>query len=244
MSNPEIQYNPKKVDYTLADLIKMVKRDVMLSLNCHAIGTIQSFDSSNQTVTVSINYKKTFFQKSSDGVNFIPILKDYPLLVDVPAVVIGGGNAFLTMPIAQGDECLVLFNDRDLSSWFQSGQNGPVPTSRLHSFSDALALVGVRSAPNAIENYDEERAVLRNGDAKIAVDEELIEISNADQNLSTILQSLLTQLQNLTTQLAALTVTGVTTGAGTSGVPTNAAAINTIGTNIGNIASDLGDLLE
>lgn len=96
------------------------------------------------------------------------------------------------MPIAQGDECLVLFNDRALDTWFQSGVNAPLPSSRLHSFSDAIVLVGLRSQIRSIQNYDTQRVVLRNGAAKVAIGDK-IEISNG-QNLKNALDTVISSI--------------------------------------------------
>jgi hypothetical protein len=105
-------------------------------------------------------------------------------------------------------------------------------------------LVGVRSSPNSLFNYDSERASLNNGTTRVAVGAEKILIENELTTLNTQLQSLLTQLTNLTAALATLTVTGVTGGGGNSGVPANAAAITAIGTNLATIAGNIGSLLE
>ncbi|CAK9250669.1 unnamed protein product [Sphagnum jensenii] len=76
------------------------------------------------------------------------------------------------MPIAQGDQCLILFNDRSIDNWFTSGQVQPLASSRLHSFSDGIALVGLNYLNNGVTkltNYDSTRAVLRNSTTGVGV---------------------------------------------------------------------------
>ncbi len=244
MANPTIQQNRTTgPDPDLADLFQLWKKDILLNFNCHHVATIQSFDSAKQTVTATINYKKTYILKGTDNV-YSPVLKDYALLIDVPVIIIQGGNASLTMPITQGDECIILFNDRDIDNWFQSGQVQGTATSRLHSFSDGFALIGVNNLRKVLSGYDATRAALNNGTTRVAVGANKILIENMTTTLNTQLQALTTQLTMLTAALAALTVTGVQGGGGTSGVPANAAAITAIGTNISNIATQLGNLLE
>lgn len=243
MADPTIKNQRKQTDPELMDVLNLLKKDIMLNLNCHHLATIKSFDSDKQTVTASINYKKTVFQRQADG-TYRNVLLDYPLLLDVPIVIMSGGDFALTMPISQGDTCLILFNDRNMDNWLQSEQVGPVATSRMHSFSDGIALIGLRSSQNPVQSYDTTRARLGTAETYIGVSEEKIKIANATTTLNTQLQLLLTQLQALTTALAALTVTGVTPGVGVSNVPANAAAIATIGTNIGTIATNLGGLIE
>jgi len=80
-------------------------------------------------------------------------LENYPPLIDVPVLVLGGGNGAITFPIQQGDECIILFNDRELDNWFQNGGVQTYSTSRTHDLSDGIALVGLRSLPNVLNNY-------------------------------------------------------------------------------------------
>jgi len=178
-------------DPSLRDLLSLLKRDVMASTNCHAIGIVQSFNPTTQTASITLAYKKTVFKTSP--VNEVPqaVLTDYPPLTDVPVISLGGGAASLTFPIKKGDECLLLFNDRDLDNWFQGGPPQGVATRRTHSFSDAVALVGLRSAPNALANFDAARAVLRNGNAMVGVGTELVKIANEVTTLKTIINGLI-----------------------------------------------------
>lgn len=196
MSNPNIQQVRTPSNPSLKDALDLLKRDIFLSLNCHHIATIQSFDPVTQTASATINYKKTFFEKQANG-QYSPVQKDYPILLDCPVVVMRGGTCALTMPIAAGDTCLVLFNDRDLDNWFQSGQIGPVASPRAHSFSDGLILVGVAHSGNPVEDYDTDKAVLKNGSTRVGVGASKVEISNGTTNLNTLLQDLITQLKAL-----------------------------------------------
>jgi hypothetical protein len=224
MSNPSIRQNRKITDPTLRDLLDLHKKDIMLSMNCHAIATVQSFDSSQQTITATINYKKSYLQMGTDGI-YKTVLVDYPILLDVPIVILGGGPSQLTFPIEQGDQCLILFNDRDIDNWFQSGQVGPVASGRLHSFSDGIAIVGLRSLANSISGYDETRALLSHGETMVGVSATKVKIANQLYTLNGLLQDLLTQLEILTVVCAA--------PGNPSGPPVNAAAIAAIATQIG-----------
>ena len=193
MSNQRLNNTPD-----LADALDVHKREIFMDMNCHAIGTVQSFDPESQTVRATINYKQAFEGVDADGKTQDEYL-DYPLLLDVPVVVMSGGQANLTMPNAQGDECLILFNDRDIDNWFQGGGVTKLSSFRLHSFSDGIALIGVHSLAKSVKNYDGTRAVLRNGNASVGVGLEKIQIKNETKNLATILQTLLTALAAGTT---------------------------------------------
>jgi len=146
----------------LKDVLKLFKKNLFLEFNCHHVGSIQTFNPVDQTAIAAISYPKTFFVLDSSG-NYVAQASNYPLLVNCPVVVMGGGNGALTFPIAPGDECIVMFNDRDLDNWFHSGNIGtPVNSSRLHSFSDAMILVGLRSMPNVLVDYNATGVELRN----------------------------------------------------------------------------------
>lgn len=240
---------------TLKDLFDAFKRDVFLNLNCHAIATIQSFNASNQTVSASINYTRTYYEKNSDptkneGSFYKAVDVDYALLVDCPVIILSGGESLLTFPIKKGDQCLMFFNDRSIDQWFENGQKASLKSNRLHSLSDGIAIIGLRPLNKSIANYDESRAVLRSGGAALAVRDDTDKVlitNNYPENsvtLRTLLQTLITQVQSLVTATAAITVTGVTSGGGVSGVPANAATITAISTQLSNTSTQIGALLE
>ena len=46
--------------------------------------------------------------------------------------------------VHEGDACLVVFADRDIDAWFESGETEVPPSGRMHSLSDGFAFVGFR----------------------------------------------------------------------------------------------------
>lgn len=238
-----LPFNLQKLDPKSADFLNDLKRDIFLSLKCHDVGTIREVSFEKQTVSISINYKRTMVEPSKDG-SYVQTSKDYPILLDCPFISLRGGTSGLSLPIKAGDTCLVFYNDRAIDEWFATGSITQVASTRLHSMSDGIALVGVNSLKNLIDNYDSERAVLYNGDSKIAVGSK-IEISNSSQNLNTVLQDLISKVQNLATKVTAITVPYFDNGTPmTSGVPNNAAEISAIISELSSVSSNLGGLLE
>src|ERR1035437_3798116 len=108
------QYIQQTNDPSLKDVLDQLKRNIFLELNCHHIGTIQSFDAGSQTAQVTINYPKTIFKFNPTTRNYDTVTPSYTTLIDCPVVVLSGGDAALTMPIKPGDECIVLCNDRSI----------------------------------------------------------------------------------------------------------------------------------
>lgn len=181
-------------DPTLSDLLDLLKKEIFLNLNCCHVGTVQQFNPSTQTVYATINYTKTYFQLNSVTGLYNPVQVAYPTLINCPLFILRGGPVSLTFPINQGDECLLLFNDRDIDNWYANGtQTQPVASQRLHAFNDAFALVGVRSTPNQLTTYDAIRALLTDGNASVGVNPQthLVTIKNQTVgSLGTILQSI------------------------------------------------------
>lgn len=242
MSNPSINLNSVPAEASLNDLLNLLKKEIFLDLNSHHLATVQSFDPTKQTITATINYQKTIFQPNAQGA-YVPVLINYPLLQDVPVIVMSGGGANLTFPIKQGDQCVILFNDRSIDNWFQSGQVGPVSVSRFHSFADGLALVGLNSLNTLIQNYDPSRAVLRYGQTRVGVGTSLILLNNAaNQSLGTILGNLLSALTNLKTALD--TAFALPAIPASPLDPTWTASTASITTALNNVTSQLGALLE
>lgn len=235
MTSPGLNLNKVPSDPTLKDLLDLHKKEIMLNLNCHAIATIQSFNSTKQTVTATVNYKKTFFTFNEVTKTYTPVYVDYPLLIDCPVVIMSGGDGALTFPIASGDECLILFNDRDMDNWFQSGQPGPVSTPRLHSFSDGVALIGVRSM-NRVLTYDATRVVLNKGTTKLGLSAKVM-LQNGSTSLKTILENLFNTLTNdLITAFGAATPS--------PGSPLNPTAVSALTSFQSTINSTIEGLLE
>jgi hypothetical protein len=189
---------------TLSDLLDLLKKEIFLDLNCHHVGTIQSFQATTQTVYATVNYTKTYFQLNTATGLYGPVQVNYPTLINCPLIVLRGGPVSLTFPIAKGDECILIFNDRDIDSWFANGSSTQaVASARLHAFTDAFALVGVKSTPNVLTAYDTVRAILTNGNVKLGINpvNNKVTIQNNTTSLGTVLGNLKTALSTLSTSL-------------------------------------------
>ena len=187
----------------LRDVLQAFRREIFASLKCAIPGIIQSFDGTPPTATIKVAMQATV------GTD----VKDYPLLVDCPVVVIGGGGAYITFPIHAGDPCLVLFSDRALDNWYSTGNVVPPAQQRQHSLADGIALVGIHNLANPIENYSADAAEFRFAAGKIQITnegqihltsaggavldlDEMVSFGNETTTLKTILDELITDLTN------------------------------------------------
>jgi hypothetical protein len=178
------------------------KEEVKREMNCISIGTIVAFDpTGDQTVTVQINYLRTIFGgtavDSPATDQETNKLVSYPVLVKCPLVILTGGNSYLSFPVTVGDTCVILFNDRDIDTWWSTGSIGSAPNStRVHDLNDALILVGVRSASKKIAVYNMNGPQLANGNALVAVESKVkIEVNSV--TLGATMSSIMTQLISL-----------------------------------------------
>ena len=117
-----------------------------------------------------------------------------------------------------------------MDAWYKTGQlNQPSATSRLHSYADAIALIGVRSAINKISNYDTQRAVLRNGTTGVGVNASKVKVYNDSTTLNTLLQDLVTAIKGLSIDVAGIGPANGTVDA------TSLAALTSLATQIGGL---------
>ena len=186
---PAAKIGPK-TDPTLADLLIKIRQDVFYSMNCVQIGKIYSYNSLSNTAVITINFKRLL----PDGSEL-----DYPMLQDCPVVMLGGSGARLSFPIAKGDDCLVLFNDRNIDDWHYSGQVRVPPDGCVYLFLDGIAIVGIANALTA-SLTPSNSVCLDGGSKKVAIRNDLAD-------LKTLIHSLFNILTTLTTTGTAATQT-------------------------------------
>lgn len=124
----------------LDDLLEESRNAVFANLNCVQIGKLEKVND-DQTVEIKIQ----FLRRVQNGET-----RAYPLLVDCPYFVLQGGGAYIDMPIKKGDDCLVLFNDRNIDDWWDTANVAVPSDTRKHSIADGFALVGINSRTNAL----------------------------------------------------------------------------------------------
>ena len=127
---------------TLLNVLEALKDCINYNMNCVKVATVVSFDTATMTVKCRVNNKR-LVQLKDDGNQ---VLKDYP---DIFARVhfIGWGDVGATFPINEGMEGILLFNDRELETWYITGEAGNLAYDRCHDLSDAIFICGVHSQP-------------------------------------------------------------------------------------------------
>ncbi len=143
----------------LAEVLASERKTTSEQLRVALPGIIQSFDP--DTVTAVVQPAIRYVERDNDGNKST---KDYPLLVDVPVVFPRGGGCTLTFPVKEGDECLVIFADRCIDFWWQSGGIQEPVDGRMHDLSDAFCIVGPQSQAKKISGISTSAAQFRSDD--------------------------------------------------------------------------------
>lgn len=188
---------PRKENIDIKDIVNLTSESVQSIINCCKIGRIIDFNSSNWSVTVEILQVMTVNNNS-----FIPTI-----LSEVPLLFYGVGGASITMPNVIGQNCLLLFCDRNIDNFLLTGQRYKPDNARKHSFADAVALLTVNSFVDTPPMYDESALTVNNKDNFIKIYNDSIELYaekiklyNSTTTLLTLINSLIDTIKGITTE--------------------------------------------
>lgn len=121
---------------------------------------IVDFDATKQRASVQPSVKQLIRQDSGEKITFIDVNR--PQSLDVPVHFPQGGGFSLTFPIVAGDECLLIFGERDIENWKNFGGIQPASKQQQFEVEDSFALVGFSSLPQVIPNFSTTDVQLRN----------------------------------------------------------------------------------
>lgn len=221
----------------LSQALKAMGEQVSSSLRVAVPGIIQSFDPDTVTCTVQPAVNGSVPDEtgavSAEGIT---------LLVDLPVIFPRGGGVTLTFPVKVGDECLVIFSDRCIDFWYQSGGTGDAVDERQHDTSDAFVIVGPQSQAQKISGISTNSAQMRSDDGST-----YFELNPATQTINIVAPGGFNVTSPLSTFSAAVTIKGLLTwmagmvGSTASGLAAKiTGAINFIGTLTSN-GKDISD---
>ncbi|MBS9443826.1 phage baseplate assembly protein V [Photorhabdus heterorhabditis] len=185
MINTDERLNrPEAVFFSMQE---MISAGLYVSLPC----IIQSFDADAVTVTAQPAIRWKIRKKDGDLESV-----SLPLLVDVPVIFPRGGGVTLTFPVKAGDECLVVFADRCIDYWWQSGGVQEPVDPRQHNLSDGFALIGPQSQQQKIAGISTSSVQLRSDDGAA-----YIELDPGSHNITVITPAKLTATANGGTEI-------------------------------------------
>lgn len=134
---------------TLAEVLRRAVEARLAEVRVSMPGTIQKFDPATQLAEVRPDLKELRFDEDDTEV-----VEALGVLSDVPCHFPGGGGFSITWPVQAGDPCLLIFSDRALDKWIDNGGQVDPGDLRRHHLSDAVAILGVRAKPGALEAFD------------------------------------------------------------------------------------------
>lgn len=178
-----LNYNYALPNSDLTQLTTALKDNINRDMNCCKVAKIIEFYPENFTVKCRIMNKK-LVGLNNDGTQ---ILQDYPT-VFARLHNIGYGNIGITHHIQEGQEGLLLFNDRELETWFLTGETGLLKYDRTHDMTDALFICGFHSVPNVpLIKYIEECLHIYYGDkTDIQLKETNLDVNSNEININAI----------------------------------------------------------
>lgn len=153
-------------DFTYA--MNVFGNSVQYDLNCHRVGKIVKFNPEDLTCDVELLELKPMQDR----------LDKYALIQGLPLLVSGGIDTNLTFGDITGSECLVHFNDRDIDSWFDTGESYRPNSKRMHDFSDGFVSLRPHNKYDMID-YEIDGTVLNKGQNKIKLTTDSIIVSVA-----------------------------------------------------------------
>jgi hypothetical protein len=133
-------------------------------------GVIQDVSTSpnvyGSTVNVDISLNETLID-----INGNPMPMKIPTLPQVKLAQLGAGGFFITLPVAVGDECMLIFQDVCLdAAWQNGGINNPELDKRRHDLSDAICLPLRWTQKNALSNVSNTSMQIRSLDSTTYID--------------------------------------------------------------------------
>ncbi|AUR90706.1 hypothetical protein NVP1149O_52 [Vibrio phage 1.149.O._10N.286.55.A12] len=141
-----------------ANTLRQAFRELTKELGTSIAGHILAFDTETQLAQVQIG----IFALDTNGNKVKP-----DPIIECPVEFSGGGGWSFEHELNPNDEGLIIFSQRCLDAWIQTGGMAENPIARFHDKQDACFIPGVRSKKNAIKDFQNNGIRLRNEDASV-----------------------------------------------------------------------------
>ena len=139
------KYNYINGENDLLTLLKLSLNDFGENLNCVRVGIVQEFIYDKQLVKVKIASQR-LIRINRDGTQ---TTQDYAEIYAKLCY----ATPYMNQPPKVGDECVLLFNDREMESWWINGSSNQRAYNRMHDLTDCIAICGLRSQPKLINIF-------------------------------------------------------------------------------------------
>lgn len=143
---------------TLNTLVENTVKSLLRDLHTCTPGIIDSFDPETGRAEIQPTIQRIIRPGTEDQIITLP------KIINCPVGNLKVGGFVFTMPVKQGDECMIHFTERSLDAWIKFGDIRKPNDIRMHHISDAYFIPCTTSEPNATTDYDANNMVLRNAD--------------------------------------------------------------------------------
>lgn len=144
-------------DITTAEVIHAFIDARLNELHKIAIGRVESYDASKNTVSVTPMVNR-MLPDGATPPNYVS--EKLPALADVQVAHIRGNGMFVAVPLVKGDTGILLYCDRNHAQWRATGNQSDPGDIGLHSMSSALFIPAVFPDKSPIQNADANNLVI------------------------------------------------------------------------------------
>lgn len=138
---------------TQTELFKLAFHEQMKDVGTSIPGHVVAFDPKTQLAQLQIGIKRT--DKAGN-------VYDPAVLIECMIQFTGGSSFHIEHQIDPGDEGIIIFSQRCIDGWVNTGGVASNPILRFHDVNDAYFIPGIRSQPNVITGFDNNGIKLRN----------------------------------------------------------------------------------
>jgi len=136
-------------------------------------GVITDVSTSPNVYGSTVSVQVAIVENITSPNNGVTVPMNIPILQMVPLAIIGAGQYFITLPVAVGDECLLIFQDMCIdAAWQSAGTDNLQLDKRRHDLSDAICLPLRWTQPSTTQlaNYSNGSMQLRSIDGTTLID--------------------------------------------------------------------------
>lgn len=183
-------------------------------INCCRIGIVDNYNPETRIAKVIIANKLVIGQDDKGA----QITQNYsPIYAKV--LFFGWKDIGITHPVLEGSEGILLFNDREIESWYINGNVNNLAYTRAHNKTDAIFISGVLSLPNMIASLqDYLHLFYKDTFLKIGAEDIKLQTKNIEENYTDKKEKYTTKEEEFTTKTEKgdITLTGNITQTGNS----------------------------
>lgn len=178
---------------SIAESLTVLHNDLMLTRRTAMPASVTGVNVIDGKL-LSINVQPAIFQVRTAKNGIEVELEELPIIENVPIVMpFSQTTGFsLSVPIAVGDDVLIMCADRSIDNWQDTGKISkpaePV-VSRSHDLTDAIAIIGIFNNMTGIQNYKQDSIEIRNKDGKIYVNVSDNEIKIENNGINFLINS-------------------------------------------------------